>query len=204
MKLWPVMMPWADDMNYGRALNEALSSLPAADEDWVPFLDHDAVFTTRLWNRQIRDAISAAPDAGLFTSCASRIAPRWQMAGTLRESHDIAAHRRFGLERAERVRTLLDVTETKGIGGVLMVINRGVWGQIGGFVDGLNCIDHMAHFAVAAAGRRVYVIEGLYLYHWRRANGDAPPADAPKAANCPCRGPERQPTVRIPIPPRSE
>ena len=90
--------------------------------------------------------------------------------------------------------------DTKGIGGVLMVMSKAVWREIGGFKDGLNCVDHCAHFAVAKAGRKVYVIEGLSLYHWRKANGDGPPDDAPRAADCPCRGHEIAPTRRIQLP----
>jgi hypothetical protein len=61
----------------------------------------------------------------------------------------------------------------------------------------MMCVDHRMHFALRDKGFRVYVIEGLYVYHWRRAFGDGPPAGAPVAEHCPCRGPERAPHHRI-------
>lgn len=190
-------MPFDPGMNYGRALNEEMELLP--DGDWAIFLDHDAAFTTTRWHPQIEEAIASQPNAGLFTAVTNRIAPRWQRAGD-RECHDMAVHRAFGAERA-KIRTLLDATDTKGVGGVVMVISKEAWRSVGGFVDGMRCVDHMMHFAQARAGRKVYVIEGLYVYHARITSGDpVAAAAAPLAANCPCRGPERQPMRRIQIP----
>lgn len=191
------MVPFRADMNYGKALNEAMGMIP--EGDWLAALDHDAMFTTRLWHAQIEEAIAAAPDAGLLTGVANRIGPPWQRAGHP-DNHDVAYHRKLGADRARTHRALLDVTDTKGIGGVLMVLSKATWKRIGGFVDGLNCVDHAAHFAVAAAGLKVYVLEHLYLYHWRRANGDGPPDDAPRALNCPCRGAESMPMRRVRLP----
>lgn len=190
------MTPFAADMNYGRALNDAMSLIP--EDGWAVFLDHDAMWTTRSWNRQISEAIAFRPDAGLFTGVTNRIAKRWQQAGNP-DSHDIVQHRRFGMARMS-TRTLLDITDTNGLGGVVMVISKAAWRQVGGFVDGLACIDHQMHFAQRAAGRRVWMIEGLYLYHWRRANGDSPPADAPRAHNCRHGGPVVEPMVRVTLP----
>lgn len=191
------MVPFRADMNYGRALNEAMAMIP--DGDWLAALDHDALFTTRLWHGQLEEAVRVVPEVGLLGVVANRIGPPWQRAGNP-DCHDIEIHREVGLKRAKERRTLLDVTGTRGLGGVLMVMSKQVWTEIGGFADGLNCVDHAAHFAVRAKGRKVYILESLYLYHWRRANGDGPPEDAPRAANCPCRGPETMPMVRVRLP----
>lgn len=195
------MMPFALDMNLGRAYNESMELLPS-DDDWAVFLDHDAIWTTRDWYRQITEAVAAVPDAGLFTAIASRGWQKWQWTCNEPDNHDMAWHRKVGKERLA-VRTLLDVTQASGIAGVVMVIQKRKWRQVGGFVDGMYCVDHGLHFALARAGYRIYVHEGLYVYHWRRANGDAPPADAPKARKCPCleiRRKERPPSKRITLP----
>jgi hypothetical protein len=190
--------PYALDMNYGRALNEHMDLIP--EGAWGCFLDHDAAWTTRDWYRQILEAIAFRPEAGLFTAVASRIGPRWQRAGE-RDSHDMTRHRAIGEERARSNRTLLDATDTKGIGGVVMVISKDAWRSVGGFVDGMRCVDHMMHFAQRAAGRSIYVIESLYVYHARLTSGDSRLALAsPVAAGCPCRGHEETPTSRIDLP----
>lgn len=191
------MMPFSTEMNLGKAYNEAIALLP--EDAWACFLDHDAIWTTREWYRQIEEAIRTVPDAGALTACTNRIAPPWQQVGD-RDNHDMARHRRFGAARL-KVRTLLDVTDTKGMGGVVMVISKRAWKLAGGFVDGILCVDHHMHFALRDLGLKIWLIEGLYVYHWRRAFGDELPANTPRATNCPCRGPEQRPTVRVEIGP---
>jgi len=189
--------PFRTDMNLGRAYNEVMERL--APDDWACFLDHDACWTTPHWHQQIADAIAAQPNAGLFTAVTNRIASRWQQASeTLQLGDDIAAHRRAGQIRTAN-RQLLDVTDTQGIGGVVMVINKQAWGRVdGGFVDGLFCVDHNMHFAQRRLGSRVWLIEGLYVYHWRGSSRDPKVIRSAPKAECPCRTlrfPE--PTVRV-------
>lgn len=194
------MMPFSTEMNLGRAYNEAMELL--GEEDWVVFLDHDAIWTTRRWNAQIREAIAAVPDAGIFTAVQSRGWQDWQRAPELDDCFDMRKVRRSGTARLAK-RTLLDVTAASGIAGVVMAFSKKTWREVGGFVDGMYCVDHGFHFACARAGKRVYVIEGLLVFHWRRANGDAPPADAPRAKDCPCgeiRAHEVPPSKRIVLP----
>lgn len=207
------MMPFATDMNLGRAYNEAMALLPAGA--WACFLDHDAMWTTRRWYHQLEEAIRFLPSAGAFVAVANRIGPRWQTAAATpemqrqlfgrvlsadwRDVHAVDAHRRFGAERM-KTRTLLDATDTKGFGGVAFCISKDAWQRAGGFVDGMLCVDHGMHFALRRAGLRVYVLEGLYVYHWRRAYGDELPGDTPRAADCPCRGDELQPRTRVTLP----
>ena len=183
--------------NLGAAYNRHMALLP--EGAWGIFLDHDASWTTPVWYRQIAEAVVARPDAGLFTAVANRIAPRWQRAGN-RDSHDMDVHEAIGRDRL-RIRTLLDATGTKGIGGVVIVISKEAWRSVGGFVDGMRCVDHRMAFAQRDAGRKVYVIEGLYVYHRRRTSCDPKLLnEVPIAANCPCRGPEKDPTERIALP----
>lgn len=194
-------MPFSPEMNLGAAYNDFMRLLPS-DDDWAVFLDHDAIWTTREWYRQIGDAIRTVPDAGMITAIASRGWQKWQWTGQQPDNHDMAWHRKVGTARLE-TKTLLDVTAASGIAGVVMVIQKRKWAQVGGFPDGMYCVDHAIHFKMADAGYRVYVHEGLYVYHWRRANGDAPPREAPTVKGCRCiakRFRERPPSVRVAIP----
>lgn len=193
--------PFALDRNYGAECNRAMARIP--DGDWACIMDHDMALTTREWYAQIAEAIAFKPEAGAFTAVTNRIAAEWQRAQeTDKHNHDMAYHRRIGEARLQR-RTLLDITDTMGFGGVLFVISKHAWLTVGGFVDGLLCVDHQMHFALARAGYRNYLMENLYVYHWRRAYGDDLPADTPRAANCPCRRKEPAPTVRLALPERT-
>lgn len=193
------MTPFASDHNLGAAYNAAMASVP--DDGWACFLDHDMMLTTRVWYRQLEEAIAFKPAAGAFVAVTNRIAAPWQRAQeTDPDNHDIAYHRSIGQQRLHQ-RTLLDVTRTQGFGGVMFCVSKRAWRDVGGFVDGLFCVDHRMHFALRDAGLRIYLLESLYVYHWRRAFGDELPPDMPRAAACPCRGLEKMPTERIPLPP---
>ena len=99
-------------------------------------------------------------------------------------------------------RTLLDITNTLGWGGVAFALSKRAWREVGGFADGLLCVDHSLHFRLRAFGtRRSYLLESLYVYPWRRAFGDRLPPGTPVAQRCPCTGAiETPPTERICLP----
>lgn len=185
--------PFALDRNYGAACNAFMALLP--EDGWGVIMDHDMMWTTPRWYRQIAEAVAFQPRA-LFFAMTNRIASPWQRIGP-ESNHDIIAHRAIGRERLA-VRTLLDVTHTKGAGGVVMVVSKAAWREVGGFVDGLFCVDHNMHFAHADVGRPVYLIEGLYVYHARRVDGGKV-IEEPKAP-CRCRGVEIWPTTRLTLP----
>jgi hypothetical protein len=190
--------PYARDLNLGRAYNDCMALLPN-DDDWAIMLDHDAMWTTRDWYRQIAEVTQGNPKA-IFVAVTNRIASKWQQStGSLMESHDLVAHRAHGTMCAEWRRTLLKVTHTRGFGGVAFALSKRCWREAGGFADGLPCVDHSMHFRARAVGYDIYAMESLYVYHWRRANGDDPSKDWPKAANCPCRGLEPAVNERIEI-----
>lgn len=192
------MMPYALDRNLGAAYNACMALVP--DNAWIVFQDHDMMPTTREWFRQIAEAIAVVPDAGAIVAVTNRIDAQWQRAQEADpDSHDIGYHTAIGLQRLKR-RTLLDITDTKGFGGVMFAVSKAAWRDAGGFADGLLCVDHSLHFGLQRAGRRVYLHEGLYCYHRRRAFVGPLPPDTPRAKNCPCRGPEPTPTERVTLP----
>lgn len=168
------------ERNLGRAYNETMRRLSPGD--WCAFLDHDAVFTTRVWYPQILAAIAANPDAGLFTCVTNRIGRKEQIAKGSPAGHDIAAHRVFGQGLLERHgHEARDITKAWVLSGVLMVISVDAWERMGGFVDGFFGVDNEAHRAVARTGKRVYLMPGLYVYHWYRGDGVGH-VNAPRAA----------------------
>lgn len=192
------MTPFASDMNLGRAYNEAMAILP--DGSWAVFMDHDAMHVTRDWHRLIEEAIAFKPDAGAFVAVTNRIDAKWQRAEESDpENHDIGHHTAVGLQRLKK-RTLLDITDTKGFGGVCFALSKLAWEEAGGFAHGMLCVDHSIHFRLQRVGRPVYLLESLYVYHRRRAFVGPLPPHTPKAKNCPCRGPEPMPTERIALP----
>lgn len=202
MKVWGAAIPYAEDRNLGREYNAEMAALTGPD-DWRIFVDHDAlVGLSRDWFRLVVDAIAAVPDAGAIVAMTNRIDAFWQRVPDVdRENHDIEYHTRIALAR-QATRSLLDITHTKGFGGVAFAVSKAAWSQTPGFADGMLCVDHSIHFALRKVGRRIYLHEGWYVYHRRRATVGPLPADTPRVADCPCRGAEMAPARRVIYPER--
>ena len=193
--------PYSLELNLGDQYNRHMALI--GDDDWAVFTDHDVIpGLDRDWFHRFAEAIAFKPDAGAFVAVTNRIDAKWQRAEEAdTENHDIGYHTEIARARLQR-RTLLDITETKGFGGVCFAVSKTGWHEAGGFADGLLCVDHSLHFGLRRAGRRIYLLEHLYVYHRRRAFVGPLPADTPRAVNCPCRGAEPTPTVRIALPER--
>lgn len=158
------MTPFREDKNLGRAYNDAMDRL--GFDDWAVLMDHDIMFTTLKWYEQIGHAIMLHPE-GTFTGVTNRIWSPWQRVVNAGRSDDIELHRKVGEAQLGDPR-LEDVTDWRpGWGGMLMVVSKKTWQAVGGFADGMECVDHKFHQAVAKSGRRLFCIKGLYVYHYR-------------------------------------
>jgi GT2 family glycosyltransferase len=167
------------ERNLGRAYNEIMDRLLPGD--WCCFLDHDAMFTTRNWYRQLLAAIENNPAAGLFAAVTNRIGRKSQIPTGAPSGHDMREHFRFGASLAERHGTeAQDITGGSPISGVVMCLSHSTWETMGGFAEGFFGVDNAAHRSVSKTGRRVYLLPGLYVYHWYRADGVGH-SKAPKA-----------------------
>lgn len=190
-------MPYSPTRNFGGACNEAMALLPA--DGWGVIIDHDCMFTTPHWFNQIAEIIAFKPDAGAFAVVTNRIASPWQRAPEAASAgDDIWKHREIGEARRAR-RSLLDISATKGFGGVVTVVSKRAWAECGGYADALFCVDHSLFFRTIAKGRSVYLMENVYVYHLR-ATSSRPGPQVPKWADCKCRGAETMPSTRIQLP----
>lgn len=177
---------YSSDKNLGAAYNSIMERVN--DDDWVCFVDHDAMFTTTCWYRQLQEAVKHRSEKiSLLTGVANRTGALWQRAsGTDVNNHDIRYHRKIGAALADQHGAAVrDVTQNFPLGGYVMCISKSAWVDVGGFVDGMYCVDHRMHLAMKEAGLRIGLLPGLYLYHWRRAEGSEQ-IDPSICAPCPC------------------
>jgi GT2 family glycosyltransferase len=170
--------PYQRDKNLGGAYNEFMERLK--EGDWAALIDHDAMFTTTDWHQQIEDAIEEDDGGtGLFTCRTNRIGCGWQKAaGADPKIHDIAYHRSIGRALAKaRWSQTMDVTRwealpsRKPLSGVLMVISKIAWEDVGGFKNGFLTVDNDMHARMRRKNKAVKLLEGVYVYHWYRAEG---------------------------------
>jgi len=166
------------ERNLGSAYNQIIERL--RPEDHVAFLDHDAIWTTRDWHKHLLEAIARYPDAGLFGAVTNRIGNKEQVAEGAPAGHDMGAHRAFGQAQWDRYGSeAIDVTNKHLLSGVVMCVPASARGLFR-FSDGFFGVDNEAHRAVRRAGKRIYLLRGLYVQHWYRGGGEKH-VDAPRA-----------------------
>lgn len=145
------------------------------DDDWVCFLDHDATFTSPGWYNQLQDVIDKYPDYGAFTCMMNRVGQKYHVPiGVDRDNHDIKYHRAIGKQLADQYYdqiTPLNDVNGQYLSGVLILIQKKAWMEIGECPDGFLGVDNEIHRRCVIHGVKVGRMDGVYLYHWYRANG---------------------------------
>lgn len=165
--------PKDKDKQLGLAYNNVMKQ--TKDEDWVCFLDHDAMFTTIDWYRQITNIVEKYPQIGLYTCMTNRINCRYQLANVNRDNHDIKYHRIIGKKLQKEYNTeISDITNQKTkLSGVVILISKKTWNAVGGFIekDGLLGVDNDIHKRCKDKNIPVGLMKGVYVYHWYRGDG---------------------------------
>lgn len=167
------LIPFAEDQNLGAAYNAEMDALP--EGGWACLLDHDVMFTTKMWYSQMLAAIHTKPE-GTFTGLTNRISitEGWQIPqGVDRDNHNVMYHRALGHKLMQQPFKLEDVTGAyQPTRGFCLVVSKSTWRKVGGFPDGLLGVDFGFHFRLRANLCPLYCIRNLYLYHFYRADGD--------------------------------
>ncbi len=165
--------PKSTDKNIGAVYNQFMTMI--SDDDWACFLDHDAMFTTLDWYKQLEEIVDdlsfSHPDAGLLTACTNRIGNLEQIVNGIEpQNHDIYYHRTIGRQRQIKHRTSLRACQYL-ISGVVILISKNVWKKTSGFVDGFLGVDNNIDTQIRELGYRSYIMDGVYCYHWYRSDG---------------------------------
>lgn len=162
-------IPFSRDKNLGKAYNDFMKLLQP--EDYAVFLDRDAMFTDTFYANQIEDIIKGSRQA-LYTCLTNRVNCRQQIAEKVDWwNDDLKYHMRIGKELAEQKRNVvIDVTGIyPEISGVMMAVSKKWWDKVGGFNEGgMLGVDNNYHQRIRNAGGCVYLMKGVYVYHWYR------------------------------------
>lgn len=164
------VIPWNSDKNIGKSYNEVMSMVDL--NDWVCFIDGDAVHTSHFFGNRIEDVVNANPEYMLFTCMTNRVNCPYQIAPNVDTgTNDQQYHRLFGEQIWDLNSTnVVDITDKKSpwISGVLMLIQKKNWELVGGFKeDKMLTIDGDMHRRIASVGK-VGVMSGIYVQHWYR------------------------------------
>lgn len=166
-------VPFDSGKNLGRYYNQFMEIIPD-DDDWGCFIDGDTIFTTADYGLVIEKAVAENPDAACFTCVTNRVGCEWQIApGVDVKSNDMAYHRKYS-EILKNVygSSVVDVTRKprrEVFSGLFILLKKSAWKKIGGFKeDKMLGIDNDLHWKIQDHKLKMYMMRGLYLYHWYR------------------------------------
>ncbi len=160
--------PYSQSKDLGKAYNDFMHLLK--DEDFACFTDLDTCFLTSDIGTQLQEIIDKHPNAGLFTCLTNRVGQRAQCYnGVISEDPNILNHRQIALqlqrEKRHQVKPLHHI-----ISGHLMMVQKSVWKEVGGFPEGegLLAIDNKFSYRILKARKHILLMEGVYLFHFYR------------------------------------
>lgn len=166
-------IPWDSSKNIGKYYNKFMSILPSND-DFACFTDSDASFTTNYYGKDLETYINKYPECGCFVAMANRIGCKWQQQpGVEWLNNDMKFHRAMGesiaLNSNYIIEDVSNVPRGEVLGGFLILIKKSVWKKVGGFKEtGMLGIDNDLHWKCMDNNEKVYLMKGVYLYHWYR------------------------------------
>ena len=156
----------------GKAYNACLDL--HEENDWVAFLDHDAVFTTNDWYLQLQEIIKNNPNCKGICSRVNRMTTLEQMVvGIDPYNFDYSYHRKLGKFLANKYKNESKIIKNRGhMSGVFFAVHVGTMKKIGGFIETgqMLMVDNLAQAKIIDAGYEFRVANGIYLFHWYRAD----------------------------------
>jgi GT2 family glycosyltransferase len=158
-----VRVPFAPDGNLGAAYNRAMETV----DHWAVLLDDDVFLRVQpQWYDIICKAIARyGKDCGLATCVTNRIGCPQQRCVDAPKSDNIIEHMDYAKRRFDKYGYLaVEIPRVKP-SGMVMVTSRRVWEKAGKFPNGFLGLDNRYAQQVKNAGFKVYLIEGLYVYH---------------------------------------
>ncbi len=165
-----IIKPYSVEKNLGKAYNYSMSLIP--DGDWACMMDYDTMFLTHDCGKILHEYAKLLPDAGLLTCYTNRIHPKAynQLTGGISDEFDVREH----INTAKLQRNFLyQFTElNKEVSGFLMMISKATWNEVKFNESEKKClgIDNEYCWALFDKGKKIYRMNGLYIWHTYRPN----------------------------------
>lgn len=164
--------PKSYGMNLGRCYNEYMERLK--DGEFALFIDHDAMFVHDSWKEIVSDiATKHTDEVALFISRTNRINNPYQRLNLLEENHRVEDHCIFSGELANRFSTTTtECAKLPSSSGVIIMLSKKTW-EKHKFSDGFLKVDNNMHLSHRASNDPVYIMNGMHVYHFYRADNDS-------------------------------
>ena len=165
-------VPYDSNKNIGEYYNNFVDIVPN-DNDYICFIDADTIFTIPNYGHVIESAIKSYPDVDCFTCYTNRVNCKWQVPdGCDISTDDYKYHRNFGEKLFENYGSeCIDMTKSQLFSGMFFIIKKSSWIKIGGAISkGMLGIDNNIQQKLINNGMKLYLIKGLYVFHWHRGS----------------------------------
>jgi hypothetical protein len=165
-------VPFDSTKNIGQYYNKFVDMVPL-DNDYICFIDADTIFTTSDYGCVIESAINRYPSVDCFTCYTNRVNCLWQVPeGVDKETDDYKYHREFGQTLRDKYgNECVDMTNQQLFSGMFFIIKKSAWKEIGGALNqGMLGVDNDIHRKLKEHNLKLYLIKGLYVYHWHRGS----------------------------------
>lgn len=166
-------VPYDTEKNIGVYYNKFMEILPS-DSDFGCFVDGDTIFTTPNYGHIISEAVKKNPEIGCFTCYTNRVKCRSQIApGVDIQTNDLGYHRKFGNSLqtiyGSRCKDVTIMPNNQYMSGMFFIIRKSLWKKIGRFPEKkMLGVDNTMHKRIIEVGEKMFLMEGIYVYHWYR------------------------------------
>lgn len=165
-------IPYSPEKKLYEEYNRYMALLPN-DNDFACILDHDVMFTTYDWYNLMTDITFKHGECGCFVATTNRIGGERQRAD-VKIDDDIRYNRYAGRQIKKKFGSTIEdfsINKPHDLCGFLILLKKAVWKKIGGFEawdkgSDLLGVDSKLHRKLIAANEKVYIMKGVYLYHW--------------------------------------
>jgi len=138
---------------------------------WVVFIDQDVFLCNPLWNNLCRQVVCNAMNwqYGVF-SCLTNFSgvADQRIQAPAKHITDIDYHVNLSKKQWKEKRAIVQEAESDQLSGFFLMVSVSAWEAVGGFKDvgrGVLGVDWDFTKRVKAAGYKLGILQGLYVYH---------------------------------------
>jgi len=163
-----VCVPFEPGRKLAYAYDRAMEDSKA---EWVLMYDHDIFLSTNpLWYIMSLNAIKQleGKKVGWITAKTNRIGNKSQLYPVPNDNDNLNYHIEIASKLYKKNKNLLSLVKGNP-SGFFILTNKTACADVGGFDDigkGLSGVDNNYSKKLRAKGYGLYVMEGLYLYHY--------------------------------------
>lgn len=168
------LTPFRSDKNIGRAYNEACATAP--EGSWICLRDPDTMFLQPDSQALIEQIVASDPPFDLIGCRTNRLRGDHQCIRMMFDEKNIGPHIEIARELADKNKTLI-ISTTEPIAGMFMLFKKSLWDRIKFDETAIRFTDKKFSADVMAAGGKLGVAQGFYLFHLYRWGSNNPYTD---------------------------